>query len=149
MVSQKTNVYAWDFVLSGCDTLREIYRDLYDKISIFCLRKLEDADANLAIVSCCKDISSALSVCVEMAGKGHLYEPRFVPKYEELEDGKVFCGQIKKECGNNGYCTDFNLYEDPQVARDEVIIRSGDKVTVIKIFNFPFVEEANEQKNID
>lgn len=57
-----------------------------------------------------------------------------------LENGLMWVGQIKKSCGSNGYCTDFDLYEDLQMEKDEIIICVGNQTSVLKIFNYPFVE---------
>lgn len=124
-------VYVWDFTLSDGNTCFEKFEDLYHKVSLFCLTKKDSLKK--AAIYASKELASGLAVCVEM-------KANFIPKYEQQTDGRLYMGHIKYDCGENGYCTDFQLYQDQQMPRDEVWIFNGENHIIIKVFNFVFIE---------
>lgn len=125
-------LYAWDFVFSNGDTIKDKMFDLFSKVSVLCVRSV--ANQIQTNVSCNKEMCAALTVSVVRDNI------EFINKYEKLENGRMWAGQIKKSCENNGYCTDFDLYEDPRMEKDEITICIGKQTNVLKIFNYPFVE---------
>lgn len=130
LASQK--LHAWDFIFSNGDTIKDKMFDLFSKVSVLCVRS--EVDKMPTSVSCNKEMCAALTVS---AVRDNI---EFINKYEKLENGLMWAGQIKKSCGSNGYCTDFDLYEDPQMEKDEIIICIGNQTSVLKIFNYPFTE---------
>lgn len=125
-------LYAWDFILSNKVSIKDKMFDLFNQVSLLTVRS--EVNKILANVICNKELCAALTVS---AVRDNI---EFIIKYEKLENGRMWAGQIKKSCGNNGYCTDFDLYEDLQVEKDEIIICVGNQTSVLKIFNYPFVE---------
>lgn len=126
------NIYAWDFILSNGDTIKEKMFDLFSKVLTFCVRPIVNQIP--VSVICSKEMCAALTVS---AVRGNI---EFINKYEKLQNGSTWAGQVKKSCGKNGYCTDFDLYEDPKAVKDEIIVCFGDQTSILKIFNYPFVE---------
>ena len=119
------NTYVWDFVLSEGDTISEKFENLYENICTFCLHKTE---LNPAMVWVNKEIASTL-ITLHVSYK---------PIYETLDNEQVFLAEFTKNCGENGCCTDFNLYQDIQCPKDEIKIQQDNELTIIKINNFPF-----------
>lgn len=124
--------YAYDFVFSEGDTVKEKSEHLYEMISTLCVRKTESGKVE---VRAGREIGRLLIVAADMFR--HL-----TPKYEVQEDKSVFGGHIKRNCGSNGYCSDFDLYIGGQQTRDEILVRGIEEDKVVKIFNYPFLDEA-------
>lgn len=124
----KMKTYAFDFVLSDGDTVKEKSERLYEIVSIFCVR----AGGEKMEVRAGKEIGRLLIVAADMNK-----EADFTPKYEEQGNGVIFVGQVKKDC-QNGYCADFDLYMDLHQTKDEILVGDG---TTVKVFNYPFAEE--------
>lgn len=125
-------LYAWDFSLSDGDSIKDKTFDLFNKVSVLCVRS--ETNKILANISCNKELCAALTVS---AVQNNI---EFIIKYEKLENARMWAGQVKRSCGNNGYCTDFDLYEDLQLTKDEIVICIGNQTSVLKVFNYPFVE---------
>jgi hypothetical protein len=130
--SSTQNLYAWDFILSDGDTIKEKMFDLFSKVCNFCVRPVVNQIP--VTVTCSKEMRVVLTVS---AVRGNI---EFINKFQKLENGTIWAGQLKRSFGKNGYCTDFDLYEDPNAKKDEIIVCFGDQISILKIFNYPFVE---------
>jgi hypothetical protein len=129
------NTYAWDYIFSDGDTIKEKFGRLYHNISGMCVRKL---DAKMpAIVSCCREISDGLACYASVDARD---EKHFVPQYKKMDDGRILTAEIKNDCGGHGYHADFELYEDPKL-KNKILIKIGNCTKNIEIFNYPFEEE--------
>src|SRR5574343_169843 len=89
------NVYAWDFVFSEGDTIKDKYRNLVEILYTLCVRK--DGEA---LVIANKELSSVIEV-------SYFEKEEFIPEYKEL-DGMIYVGEIKKNCGDN-YISGFRI----------------------------------------
>lgn len=118
--------FAWDFIFSEGDTIKDKYQRLYSIVSTSCVRKNESTEIALVIGS--KIASSFIAVCHD--------DTRMIPKYEERDD-IIYVGDFYRDCGGNGYNTNFHLYQDDKLSDEEIIVALGDKVSLIKLFNCP------------
>lgn len=119
-----TQTYAWDFIFSGGDAIKEKYQCLHDIVSTSCLRENDSKEVALVVAS--KSNSSFLLV---------FHEFDEVTYKDEKRDDITFVGEFRRSCGSNGYKTDFHFYQDDKIGDDEIIVVKGNKVSVVKLFN--------------
>ena len=122
-----SGTYAWDFVLAEGDTIKEKFENLYGHVRTFCLHSNESKKEVFVVTA--KELGSLVV---------YVKPDELTPKYEQLDNDIMFIAEVKRSCGDNGYNTNFQLFEDKKFAEDEVLICNGNEVTVIKVFNLVF-----------
>jgi hypothetical protein len=112
----ETKIYAWDFILSPGDTIKEKLESLYENVCML-------AKSNIATcVFAKKKIIANIVLCSSMDNKLKIDNL----KYEFFIDKKQYLGSHK---------LGFDMYED-QTMDDEISIQASDKRSIIKIFNY-------------
>lgn len=125
-----TGTHAWDFAFCEGDTIKEKYESLYEMVRTLALHKSGKA---AALVICNHGATSGIVVTADLHN-----ETTFFAYYQQVTESVRHLARIERSCGDNGYNTDFELYEDKSFPEDEVLVINGNDKKVIKLFNFVF-----------
>jgi hypothetical protein len=119
----ENRIYAWDFILSGGDTIKEKYDDLYEKIKCLCFKR--KGVTKRFVVKCDKQLASIFAIRTD-----------FCPlSSEEFKENPNFMGTLTQDY-DNGYEASFELHQD-ETCGDDILICGPDETSIVKVFNFP------------
>lgn len=122
--SSHSAVHAWDFIFCEGDSIREKFQSLHEIIRVKCVRGVNSKKVALMVGS--GDIPALLTTCEKIDD--------FVPAFEER--GEItYLGELRHECGGNGYISGYHLYRDDQLPKDELLVSCGGEVSLVKLFN--------------
>lgn len=133
-------VFAWDFILSDGDTIKEKSEGLLRTVAPWFLDKADSTKPMGKLIGR-RDFTSVFEVSAIFFGESHDPEKFSFQFITETEWQDEECkevrkiGTIRRSCGANGYCTNFELYVDDKMG-DELLAIHHSGHRVLKIFNW-------------
>lgn len=116
--------YAFDFILCDGDTIRDKYNKLNESLYTLCST---DNNTETAIVLVNEVIAGFIFLCHD--------DNTWIIKNQKCNDVNYF-GDFRRKINENDYQIVFRLYYVENLREDEIIVAVGDKVSMLKLFNY-------------